>query len=297
MPPFTVNDLELFYETIGDPNDPPILLVAGLGVQMIDWPSHFIDPLVQAGHYVIRFDNRDVGFSSTFDHGAHDPQVVVDALLDGRDPGVAYTLADMACDAAALLDALGIPAAHVIGVSMGGMIAQTLAIMFPAKVRSLTSIMSTTGAADVGQPTAEALAAILAPSAVTERDQFIARSIENARIWASPGLFDPNRMRELFEASWDRVGGPQAVNSGRHVCAIVSSPPRDQELQLVTAPTLVVHGTADTLITPTGGERTAASIPGATLLLVEGMGHDVGPTFAPRIVKAITELVADAAAA
>ena len=297
MPYIAANDLKLFYETAGDPTDPPVLLIAGLGVQLIDWADHFVDPLVAAGHYVIRFDNRDIGLSTTFEDGANDPHAVMAALEAGDDPGVAYTLADMAADAAALLDALEMDAAHVVGVSMGGMIAQTVAINFPHKVRTLTSIMSTTGAGDVGQPTPEAMAAILSTAPGTERAEMIAHNMTNARVWASPGHFDADRMQQLFEDAWDRVGGAQAANTGRHFCAIVASAPRDEALASVTAPTLVVHGTADTLVTPSGGERTAQSIANAKLMLVEGMGHDLAPVFAGDIVQAIADLVAGSAAA
>lgn len=291
MPYVAVNDLKLYYEAAGDPADPVVLLIAGLGVQMIDWPDHFVDPLVAAGHYVIRFDNRDIGLSTTFDDAPNDPQVVLAALEAGEDPAVAYTLADMANDAAELLRALEIESAHMIGVSMGGMIAQATAIGHPEKVRSLTTIMTTTGAVDVGQPTAEALAAILSPAPSDDREQRIAQGVEAARIWASPDHFDSARLRKLFEDSWNRVGGPQAENTGRHFCAIIASPPRDAELADLAVPTLVVHGDADTLISPSGGQRIAAMVPGSRLMMIEGMGHDLPPAFVPQIVEAISDLV------
>lgn len=297
MPHIDVNDLRLFYETAGDSALPPVLLIAGLGVQMIDWPEHFIEPLVEAGHFVIRYDNRDIGLSTTFDGEPHDPQPVMEAILEGRDPDVAYTLAEMAADAAGLLDALDIDAAHVIGVSMGGMIAQTVAIMFPDKVHSLTSIMSSTGALDVGQPTPEAMTAILSAAPSTERNEVIAHNMKSAQIWASPGHFDADRMQQLFEDSWDRAEGPQAANTGRHFCAIVATPPRDEALASVTAPTLVVHGSVDPLITPSGGERTAASTPGAQHLVIDGMAHDLPPAFVTEILHSICALVASTAAA
>ena len=297
MPHIDVNNVSLFYETVGDPDHPPILLIAGLGVQLIDWPDHFVTPLVEAGNYVILYDNRDIGLSTTFDGAPHDPQVVMDSLLKGDEPEVAYTLADMAGDAAGLIEALGFEAAHIVGVSMGAMIAQLTAIMFPNRVRSLTSIMSTTGAPDVGQPLPHALAAILSSAPGSDRDEIIAHNMTCARVWASPGQFDAIRMQKLFEESWDRVGGPQAENTARHICAIVASPPRDEALGSVSVPTLVVHGTADVLIAPSGGERTAASIPGATHLGVEGMGHDLPPSAASDIVHALSELIATSQAA
>ncbi len=291
------NDLKLFYETSGDPAHPPVLLIAGLGVQLTDWADYFLEPLVEAGHFVIRFDNRDIGLSTTFEGAVNDPQVVMAALEAGEDPGVAYTLADMAADAAALLDALDIDAAHIVGVSMGGMIAQNLALQFPTKVLTLTSIMSTTGAGDVGQPTADAMAAITSAAPGTERSEMIAHNMQNAQVWASPGHFDTERMRKLFEDAWDRAGGPQAENTGRHFCAIVASPPRDEALASIAAPTLVIHGTADTLVTTSGGHRTAESIPGSSLMIVDGMGHDLVPAFVPEIVQAIGDLVAGVTAA
>ena len=186
VPHIAVNDLELSYETAGDPNDPPLLLIAGLGVQLIDWAAHFVDPLVERGLFVIRYDNRDIGLSTTFEGGEHDPQAVLDAVARGDRPNIAYTLDDMADDAAGLLDALGIESAHIAGVSMGGMIAQATAIRHPLKVRSLTSIMSTTGAADVGYPTPEAMEAILSSAPGTERQDIISHNMRSAKVWASP---------------------------------------------------------------------------------------------------------------
>ena len=291
VPEINVNAIELFYETAGDPRHPPLLLIAGLGVQLIDWPACFVDPLVEHGLYVISYDNRDIGLSTTFDGGQHDPFVVLDAMLSGEDPDVAYTLVEMADDAAGLLDALGIESAHVAGVSMGGMIAQTAAIRHPEKVRSLISIMSTTGAPDVGQPTAEAMEALLSAAPGTERSEIIACNVQNAKVWASPEHFDAVRLEQLFQDSWDRVGGPQAVNSGRQLCAIVASTPRDEALASLDIATLVVHGAEDTLVPETGGRRTAEMINGAVLLVIEGMGHDLVPAFVPEIVEAMTAVI------
>jgi pimeloyl-ACP methyl ester carboxylesterase len=174
---------------------------------------------------------------------------------------------------------------------MGGKIAQTTAIRHPEKVRSLTSIMSTTGAPDVGQPTAEALEAILSSGPGTERSDVIAYNLENAKVWASPDHFDAARLGQLFQDSWDRAGGPQALNAGRQFCAIVASTPRDEALRSLDMAALVVHGTADTLIAQTGGQRTAEMISRATLLVIEGMGHDLVPAFVPEIVQAMTTVI------
>lgn len=293
MPKIRANGVDLYYETTGNPDNPAILLIAGLGVQMIDWPDHFVDALVEAGHYLIRFDNRDIGLSTTFDGAPHDPQVVITAVLSGEKPDVRYTLVDMAADAAALLEALGIEAAHLVGVSMGGMIAQMTAINHPAKVLSLTSLMSNTGAPDVGQPTPEAMAAITSEAPSRVREEVVQHNLTNARVWASPGLFDEDRLRAMFEGAWDRVDGRQRFNAGRQFCAILATPPRDEALAGVTAPTLVVHGTADTLIGIDGGQRTANSVPGAEFVIIDGMGHDLPPPFAEIIVSAISKLVAN----
>lgn len=295
MPHIAANGVDLYYEVAGNPAHPPVLLIAGLGAQIVGWPPHFIDALIASGHYVITYDNRDIGLSTTFDGGETNPEPVMEAMLAGTKPDVAYTLADMADDGAALLDALGIDSAHVAGVSMGGMIAQLVAIRHPAKVQSLTSIMSATGALDAGQPTPEALEAIMTPNPVTDRDGAIAHSVDTAKIWASPGHFDPERLDSVFGAQWDRAGGSQASNTGRHFCAIIATPSREDGLAELGVPTLVVHGTEDPLITPSGGERTASLIPGAELILIEGMGHDLPPIFTERIAQAIGTLVRTAA--
>lgn len=288
VPFASVNDLSLCYECQGDPSHPPLLLVAGLGVQMIDWPDHIVDPLVAAGHYVIRFDNRDAGLSTSFDGAPNDLAAVGEALAHELEPDVAYTLADMAADAVGLLDALDIDQAHVLGVSMGGMIVQTMAIMFPERVRSLISVMSTTGAADVGQPSPEALQALLTPGPDGDVETRLAHSLGVSRIWASPDHFDEAWLRSMYLNAWERVGGPQPEHQGRQLCALLASPARDEILAMVDAPTLVIHGTADTLIDPSGGERTAASIAGSQLLLIDGMGHDMPKGMADQIVGAIT---------
>lgn len=289
-----MNDLELYYEIAGDPANPPVLLIAGLGAQIVSWPPHLIDGLVEAGHCVITYDNRDIGLSTVFE-GPTDPEPVMEAMLSGAEPDVAYTIADMADDGAGLLDALGIESAHVVGVSMGGMIAQLVAIRHPAKTTSLTSIMSNTGALDAGQPTPEAMEAIMTPGPADDRDEAIAHNVNTAKIWASPGHFDAERLHNVFSEQWDRMGGSQNSNTGRQFCAIIASPAREELLAELTLPTLVVHGTEDTLITPSGGERTASLVAGAELVLIEGMGHDLPPVFSARIVEAIGGLVSAAA--
>lgn len=291
----SVNGVEIYFETLGNPDGDPVLLVAGLGVQMIDWPDHFVTPFVEAGRHVIRYDNRDIGLSTQFDDAFGEPLKLVElALTEQPFPELAYSLDDMADDAAALLDELGIDSAHVIGSSMGGMIAQTLAIRHPDKVRTLTSIMSATGNPEAGQPEPAAMEAITAAGPTGPKEARIAHGIAHAQVWASPGHFDERQLRAMLEADWDRVGGAQAENGGRQLCAILAAEPRDEKLGKLTMPVLVVHGDKDPLVTPSGGVRTAECVPGAELLMVPGMAHDLVPAFCPQIIEAIEATMARA---
>jgi len=290
-----VNGVELFHETLGDPQGDPVLLVAGLGVQMIDWPDHFVDPFVSAGQQIIRYDNRDIGLSTQFHGGFGEPLKMLElALTEQPLPELAYSLNDMADDGAALLDHLEIESAHVIGSSMGGMIAQALAIRHPNRVRSLTSIMSTTGNPEVGQPEPAAMEAITAAGPTEVREERIAHGVKIGQVWASPGHFNEAELRAMLEADWDRVGGAQAENGGRQLCAIMAAEPRDEHLRQLTMPTLVVHGDKDPLVTPSGGIQTADCVPGAALLMVPGMAHDLAPAFCPQIIEAIDSTFARA---
>jgi pimeloyl-ACP methyl ester carboxylesterase len=269
MPTIDSNGVTLTYERLGDPAGHPMLLIHGLGAQMTDWPQEVLDGLIAQGFHLIRFDNRDVGASTWFDeHGEPD----LEALLIGGDAGIPYLLADMAADAAGLLEALGIDAAHILGVSMGGMIAQQLVIDFPERSLSLTSVMSTPNP-QTGPPTAEALGALLVP-AVTEREEAIAQSIATTRIIASPGFpFDEEGVRARAEVHFDRGHHPQG--SARQMAAILASPDRTAGLGSVTVPTLVIHGDGDILVTPPGGEATAAAVAHAEHWVIAGMGHDL----------------------
>ena len=204
--------------------------------------------------------------------------------IGGGDVAVPYLLSDMADDAVGLLDHLGTDRAHVLGVSMGGMIAQTIAIRHPARVASLTSVMSTTGDPDVGTPTSEAMSALMAPPAAT-REAYQDAVVHHAHVWGSPGLFDEERLRETAARAWDR--GYDPAGTARQVLAILSSGSRSAELARLSVPTLVIHGTADTLVQPSGGERTAEVIPDAKLLVIDGMGHDVPPPLWPQLIDAI----------
>ena len=289
-----VNGIELCHETFGAPDGEPLLLVMGLGAQMTAWPVEVCEALVDRGFFVIRFDNRDVGRSTKLDAGTEVeflPSYL--AAVQGEPVDVPYLLSDMAADAAGLLDALGIGSAHVVGASMGGMIAQTLAIEHPERVRTLTSIMSTTGEREVGQPTAEAMQQLLRPAA-TSREEAIEGSVAARRVIGSPEHFDEDLVRATAEAAYDRCFHPAGM--ARQLLAVVASGSRAEGLRSVTAPTLVVHGEADPLVTPSGGRRTAELVPGATLLLLEGMGHDLPLAFVPQIVEAIASLAARSAA-
>jgi pimeloyl-ACP methyl ester carboxylesterase len=281
MPIAPSNGIELCYETFGEPDDPTMLLVMGLGSQMIHWPDDFCAALAGRGYQVVRFDNRDMGESTWFD-GGDTPSVR--AAIGGGDVAVPYVLADMADDAVGLLDHLGVDRAHVCGVSMGGMIAQTIAIRHPRRVASLTSVMSSTGDPDVGTPTSEAMSALMAPPAAT-RAAYQDAVVHHAHVWGSPGLFDAERLRETAGRAWDRGYHPEGT--ARQLLAILSSGSRSADLAALSVPTLVIHGTADTLVQPSGGERTAEVIPDAKLLVVEGMGHDLPPALWPQMIDAV----------
>jgi len=277
LPTTTANGIEIAYATYGDPSSPPLLAVHGLGAQMTDFPPAFIDGLVESGFFLITFDNRDQGESTWMDE-AGQPDLA--ALMGDPDTPVPYLLADMAADAAGLLDALGIEDAHVLGVSMGGMIAQQFTIDYPNRVRSLTSIMSTPGPT-TGPPTSEALSALLV-APVTERDAAIEQSLAGSRVIASPGFpFDEVGMRARAEVHFDR--GHHPAGTARQLAAVLASPDRTDALAGVTVPTLVVHGAADPLVTLPGGEATAAAVPGAELWVVEGMGHDLPQAVLPEL--------------
>jgi pimeloyl-ACP methyl ester carboxylesterase len=281
-----VGDLDLAYETFGNAGDPPVLLVMGLATQMIGWPDDFCAGLAARGHFVVRFDNRDIGLSTHLDSaGAAD----VLAVLGGDTSSVPYALADLADDTVGLLDALGLGAVHVVGASMGGMIAQLVALRHPGRVRSLTSIMSTTGDPTVGGPSEAALAVLLAPPA-TDREGALQRVVDTYRVIGSPGFeFDESSVRDRAGLSFDRAYDPAGV--ARQLGAVLTTPDRTHDLKAVSVPTLVIHGSEDALVNVSGGRATAAAVPGAELLVVDGMGHDLPREVWPEITDRVCALI------
>jgi len=289
VPSASANGITIEYEEFGDPAAPPLVLVMGLGAQMILWDEEFCSGLAARGHRVIRFDNRDVGLSTKL-VAAGTPNILaaMSGRLFGRKLEAPYTLSDMAADTVGLLDALGIRRAHVVGASLGGMIAQTLAIEHPARVRSLTSIMSTTGDPSLPMARAEAMAALLSP-VPSDREGNVARAVRIFRTIGSPGFpFDEERVRRRAARSYDRCFHP--AGPARQLLAIVASGSRRPRLARVRVPALVIHGAGDPLIPVEGGIDTAAAIPGAELLIIEGMGHDLPRGVWPQVIDAITAL-------
>jgi pimeloyl-ACP methyl ester carboxylesterase len=283
-----INNIEVVYDTFGNPSDPPILLVMGLGCQMIDWKEEFCAELASRSYWVIRYDNRDVGLSTKFDDaGVPNVLEMFLASTQGGTIDSAYTVKDMADDGVGLLDALEIEKAHVVGVSMGGMIAQSMAIHHPTRLASLISIMSTTGEPDLPPPTPEALAVLTTP-APTDREGYIENSIENGRILSGP-KFPPNEdlLREHANLKFDRGIHPAGV--ARQMAAIMASGGRREKLMSVNIPTLVIHGDADPLVPIEGGSDTAKAIPGAELIIMEGMGHDLPLELWPQLIDAIVK--------
>jgi pimeloyl-ACP methyl ester carboxylesterase len=285
MPRAHANRVEIEYETVGDPRGRPLLLVQGLGAQLTSIEDGFCELLADRGFLVVRYDNRDAGLSTWFD-GAR--PVNLAAVWGGDHSSLAYTLEDMADDALAVLDAAGVAAAHVAGISLGGMIAQLLATRYPSRVLSLASIMSTTGDRAVGQPTGEA-ASVLVSSMPGDREGFVEQAVVNARAISAGTAFpfDAEAVRRGAGRGFDRAHHPKGV--GRQFAAILAAGDRTRVLAEIRVPTVVVHGEEDQIIGVSGGEATAAAIPGARLLRVPGLGHELPPGFWPTLADALVQ--------
>jgi len=286
---FTSTDnrqIELEYDHFGNPKDPALLLIMGFTAQMVAWEEEFCQQLADRGHFVIRFDNRDCGLSTKL-HGvpSNSDAVIMAAMMETEMPPVAYTLSDMAADAAKLLDHLQIERAHIMGASMGGMIAQTFAIEHPHRTKTLISIMSQPGELTVGQPTQEAMELIVTP-APSDRDEYIAFA-PKWQLWQSKKYRSDEISRRNAIRDFDRSNYPEG--GPRQMAAIYASGSRAEGLQKLQVPALVIHGTEDQLITPSGGERTAELIPNSTLLMVDDMGHDMPQPLWPLYLDAITK--------
>ncbi|MFQ5876700.1 MAG: alpha/beta fold hydrolase [Acidobacteriota bacterium] len=288
----TAHGIEICYEVIGaDRPGSPILLIMGLGAQMIMWPDPFCEMLAARGHPVIRFDNRDSGGSSRLDHlGSPSLWRTGLSMAVGRPVRAPYPLLDLARDSVALLDGLGIAAAHVVGISMGAMIAQLMAIHHAGRVRTLVSMMSGTGNRRTALPR-PGMALRLMRRPKPRREAYIEFLVGKMRLFNGPhyGL-DEDRLREVAGRVFDRGLSPGGFN--RQVAAVYAAPDRRESLARLRVPTLVIHGTADPLIRPAAGRETAETIPGARLLMIEGMGHYLPPALWPRIAGAIAEHVA-----
>jgi pimeloyl-ACP methyl ester carboxylesterase len=277
------NGIHIEYETFGEPSARPLLLIGGLADQLIHWDDDLCRDLSQRGHYVIRFDNRDSGLSTKFDQAwAAD----LGTLTSGKKSSPPYTLDDMADDAVGLLDAVGIRKAHICGASMGGMIAQTVAIRYSSRILSLISIYATTGNKDLPPPRPEMMELLLAP-APPEREAYIEHMVALFKAMAGRGFpFDEAWTRMITTRAYDRSFSPEGT--GRQLLAIMAQGNRKKALASVTVPTLVIHGTDDPVVPVEAGRDTAEAIPGAQLMLIEGMGHDLPHGGAwPRIVEAI----------
>lgn len=296
MPQITANGISLEYESFGDPANPALLLIMGLGAQLTLWPVELVEALVARGYHVIRYDNRDIGLSTKFtQHGVPNVRKVLLMRLFGLRPRLPYRLTDMAADAVGLLDALGIAKAHVVGASMGGMIAQLVASTWPERTLSLTSIMSTSGNRRVPPARPEAFKALTTPPpADATLEQIIPHVTRIARAIGSPAYpTSEDRLAERIARDFQRSFHP--TGSARQLAAIIDDGCRRDRLKRITAPSLVIHGVDDPLVRVEGGRDTAAHIPGARLHEVPGMGHDLPLELVGEIADAIADAIAGVA--
>ena len=279
--------LDIAWEQRGDPKHPTVLLVMGIAAQLVNWPLGFLHALVARDLHVVRFDNRDSGLS-THMRDALPPDLP--AVLKGDLSSASYTLSDMAADAVGLLDALKLDSAHVVGASLGGAIAQTIAIGHPTRVRSLTTMMSTTGDMSVGQAHPATMKALFGGPPARTREEAVARAVRGFAVVGSPAFpTDPAAVAEVAGLAYDRDHDEVAI--ARQAVASVASGDRTRLLRALDVPTLVLHGLADTLCDPSGGRATAAAIPGAELVLIDGMGHNLPPGLWERIADHIAAIV------
>jgi pimeloyl-ACP methyl ester carboxylesterase len=279
--------IDIAYQRLGAPDAPLVLLVMGIAAQSINWPDAFCRALAGRGLQVVRFDNRDSGLST---HLTDAPPPDLPAALAGDLSSVSYTLSDMAADAVGLLDALGFAKAHVVGASMGGFIAQTIAIEHPTRVRSLTSMLSTTGNPSVGQPSPDVLREVFGGPRATTRDEAIQRMLRASRAVGSPGYpADEEEVAALAGRAYDRSYDP--IGAARQGIASIASGDRTERLRHLEVPTLVIHGLADRMCDVSGGRATADAIPGAELVLIEGMGHNLPPGLRSHLAGRVAEFV------
>lgn len=289
MPFATSGDLNIYYEVDAfSDDDPPLVLIAGLGAQLLFYEDELVRGFVDRAFRVIRLDNRDAGLSGSVDVDLSRDDLY--AAFNGEtsfDPP--YGLDEMAGDVVAVLDDLGVDRAHVMGVSLGGMIAQAMAIDHPGRVHSLTLLSSTSGNPSVGQPSAEAMDALVRQRPPDQtRQEVIESDLADRRIWATAEHFDADLAREYFGRCFDRARNPAGMT--RQMAAVVTAPDRETDLARLEVPTLVMHGTEDKLIAPDGGTRLAELIPGSEFVGLEGMGHDLPPHYWAPVIEAVTQL-------
>lgn len=287
-----VGDIELEYQTFGDAEDPTLVLIAGVGTQMVWFHPELCEGFVDRGFHVVRFDSRDVGASTWIDSDI-DAAESIARIMEGEEAPAPYDLEDMAADVIGLCDHLGVERAYLFGASMGAMVAQQAAISAPERVAGLVSVMSTTGDPDVGQSTPEALAALAAPSPL-ERDLYVARAVGRSKVYAGDGgETDVEWVAERARLAFDRGINPEA--STRHLLAVLVSPSRSDGLRMLDIPALVVHGEQDPLVAISGGERTAECLQGSEFLRLDGMGHDLPSYFWATVIHHVVALASRAA--